>query len=48
MTKKQMKEKNKQFRTMVTFNTGTRTFKSKKDYDRKEGKRICKDYEKTY
>lgn len=47
MTKKQKKEYNKQFRTMVSFNTGTRTFKSAKDYNRKEGKKICEKFLKN-
>jgi predicted secreted protein len=42
MTKKQIKEKNKKNRVMVNFNTGTRTFKSAKDYSRKDGKEICR------
>ncbi len=42
MTKKQEKEKNKQNRVFIPMNTGTRTHKSKKDYNRKEGKKICK------
>ena len=42
MTKKQIKEKNKKNRVMVGFNTGTRTFKSVKDYSRKAGKEICR------
>ena len=48
MTKKQIKEKNRKNRVLVTFNTGTRTFKSAKDYNRTEGKKICRNYEKTY
>lgn len=42
MTKKQIKEKNKKNRVMARFNTGTRTFKSVKDYDRKKEKEICR------
>ena len=42
MTKKQIKEKNRKNRVLVTFNTGTRTFKSAKDYNRAEEKKICK------
>ncbi len=42
MTKKQIKEKNKKNRVMVEFNTGTRTFKSAKDYDRKKEKEFCR------
>lgn len=48
MTKKQIKEKNRKNRVLVTFNTGIRTFKSAKDYNRAEGKKICRNYEKTY
>lgn len=44
MTKKQEKERNKKNRVMVNFNTGTRTHKSKKDYNRAESKKICKNY----
>ena len=32
MTKKQIKAKNSQYRVRALFNTGTRTFKSAKDY----------------
>jgi hypothetical protein len=39
MTKKQKKAKNNENRVLVTFNTGTRTHKSKKDYNRKKMKR---------
>ena len=46
MTKKQIKEKNRKNRVMVGFNTGTRTFKSAKDYDRAEGKKICRNFRK--
>lgn len=42
--KKARKEKNKKNRILVPFNTGTRTHKSKKDYDRKKFKKIEKDY----
>lgn len=42
MTKKQIKEKNRKNRVMVGFNTGTRTFKSAKDYDRKKEKEFCR------
>ena len=42
MTKKQIKEKNKKNRVMVGFNTGTRTFKSAKDYNRKKEKEFCR------
>ena len=38
MTKKQIKEKNRKNRVMVMFNTGTRTHKNAKDYDRKRVK----------
>ena len=39
MTKRQKKAKNNENRVLVTFNTGTRTHKSKKDYNRKKMKR---------
>lgn len=39
MTKKQKKAKNNENRVLVTFNTGTRTHKNKKDYNRKKMKR---------
>lgn len=42
--KKQKKEANKKNRLLIPFNTGTRTHKSKKDYDRKKFKKIEKDY----
>lgn len=38
--KKAKKNYNKKFRCNVAFNTGTRTHKSKKDYDRKKFKKI--------
>lgn len=44
MTKKQLKEKNKKNRLLIPFNTGTRTHKSAKDYDRKKYKKIEFDY----
>lgn len=43
MTKKQKKEQAKKHRVLVPFNTGTRTHKSSKDYDRKRLKRELKD-----
>jgi predicted secreted protein len=42
MTKKQIKEKNRKNRVIVGFNTGTRTFKSAKGYDRKKEKEFCR------
>ena len=39
MTKKQKKVKDKQKRVLVPFNTGTRTHKNKKDYNRKKLKK---------
>ncbi len=42
--KKKRKEFNKKKRILIPFNTGTRTHKSKKDYDRKKFKKIEKDY----
>jgi len=44
MTKKQKKEKDNKKRVRVLFNTGTRTMKSAKDYNRKKFKKIPKDY----
>ena len=44
MTKKQKKAKDNMNRVWVNINTGTRTHKSKKDYDRKKGKKICQEY----
>ena len=38
--KKNKKEYSKKFRHRVEFNTGTRTHKSKKDYNRKKFKKI--------
>ena len=46
--KKQKKEYNKKFRHNVKFNTGTRTHKSKKDYDRKKFKKIDFCYWQNY
>ena len=46
--KKTKKARNAQKRIMVTFNTGTRTFKSEKDYSREKGKKICRDFLKNY
>jgi len=40
--KKMKKAKNAQYRVMVGFNTGTRTMKSKKDYDRAKEKKMCR------
>ena len=42
--KKAQKAKNAISRVSVDFNTGTRTHKSKKDYDRKKEKLFCKRY----
>lgn len=39
MTKKQEKERNKKQRVLVPFNTGTRTHKNKKAYDRKNNRK---------
>ena len=38
MTKKEQKAKNNEQRVLVRFNTGTRTHKSRKAYDRKASK----------
>lgn len=38
MTKKQQKAKNNRNRVRTLFNTGTRTHKSKKDYNRQKDK----------
>ena len=40
MTKKQKKEQNNSNRVFFNMNTGTRTHKTKKDYNRKENKQI--------
>ena len=42
--KKAKKAKNSLLRIRTEFNTGTRTHKSKKDYDRKKEKLFCKKY----
>lgn len=39
MTKKTQKEKNKQNRVLVQFNTGQRTIPTKKDYNRQKLKK---------
>ena len=44
MTKKQMKEMNNKKRVRTLFNTGTKTHKSAKDYDRKKEKLFCRKY----
>ena len=46
--KKIKKVRDAKKRVVVNFNTGTRTFKSEKDYSRKKGKKICRDFLKTY
>lgn len=45
MTKKQYKEWLKTQRTLVQMNTGTRTHKSKKDYNRQKAKQAVKEAE---
>ena len=42
MTKKQKKAQNNTNRVFIYMNTGTRTHKTKKDYNRKENKKICR------
>lgn len=42
--KKKRKEQNKKKRVLIPFNTGTRTHKSKKDYNRRKFKKIEKDF----
>jgi hypothetical protein len=42
--KKAIKAKNNVSRVRIDFNTGTRTHKNKKDYDRKKEKLFCKKY----
>lgn len=42
--KKIQKAKNAISRVRIDFNTGTRTHKNKKDYDRKKEKLFCKKY----
>ena len=46
--KKIKKARNAKKRVVVTFNTGTRTFKSEKDYSRAREKKNCRDFLKTY
>lgn len=43
MTKKQKKAQDSKHRVLVPFNTGTRTHKSPKDYDRKRLKKELRD-----
>lgn len=45
MTKKQRKEQAKKHRVLVPFNTGTRSHKSPKDYDRKRLKKELREME---
>ncbi len=42
--KKEQKRKNADQRILVPFNTGTRTHKSKKEYNRQKEKLFCKKY----
>ena len=42
MTKKEKKNQNNMNRVFFNMNTGTRTHKTKKDYNRKENKKICR------
>lgn len=42
MNKKQKREQDKMNRVFFQMNTGTRCHKSKKAYNRKEGKNICR------
>lgn len=42
-SKKEKKESAKKMRVLVPFNTGTRTHKSKKDYDRRALKKELRD-----
>ena len=44
MTKKEFMEFNKSQRVNVMWNTGTRTHKSKKDYNRQKNKKVVFDY----
>lgn len=46
--KKIKKARDAKKRVMVNFNTGTRTFKSERDYSRAREKKICRDFLKTY
>ena len=41
--KKAVAEKNKQQRVLVLFNTGTRSHKNKKAYDRRSAKKAVRD-----
>lgn len=47
MTKKQEKERNKKQRVFVPFNTGTRTHKSKKAYDRKNNRKAIEEEQRN-
>lgn len=42
MTKKEKRIQNNSNRVFFNMNTGTRTHKTKKDYNRKENKKICR------
>lgn len=44
MTKKEQKEINRKNRTLVLFNTGTRTHKDKRRETRNNSKKIIKNY----
>lgn len=48
MTKKEQKEQNKKNRTLVLFNTGTRTHADKRRESRQENKRNIKKYLTEY
>lgn len=41
--KKALREKNKRDRVLVPFNTGSRIYKSKKDYNRQASKKAVRD-----
>lgn len=42
--KKMKRERDKQNRVLVTFNTGTRVHKDKKKYNRADGKKVLRNY----
>lgn len=43
ITKKALAQTMRERRVMTPFNTGSRVMKSKKDYSRAEGKRVCRE-----
>lgn len=43
--KKQKRAEDSKHRVRVSMNTATKTFKSAKDYNREDGKKICREYD---